>query len=70
MPPFPLVKAWTPEEDEQLRLMMITGVRPAEIAIKLKRSESSVRNRARAFGLSFKRVKAIRREIDELKGKK
>jgi hypothetical protein len=48
---------WTPQEDEELRLMILAGQRPIEIAAKLHRSKSAVMKRARALGLPFKRIK-------------
>jgi hypothetical protein len=49
---------WTPEEDEQLKSLLMAGRTPAAIAIKLKRTTAAVHRRARVLGLSFKRAKA------------
>jgi hypothetical protein len=37
---------WSPAEDEQLRRLALSGASMAEIAAQMKRSKSSVRNRA------------------------
>ena len=37
---------WTPDEDAQLQALAISGKSAAAIAAKLKRTETSVRNRA------------------------
>jgi DNA-binding NarL/FixJ family response regulator len=49
-------KPWTPEEEEQLRSLIMTGLRPHEIAVKLRRSVSAVRTRAYYLRFSFKRL--------------
>jgi hypothetical protein len=36
---------WTAEEDEQLRTLAVSGVRPGIIAKKIGRTESAVRGR-------------------------
>ncbi len=48
---------WTPEDEERLRSMIVAGERPAEIAIKLKRSVSAVYARAYILRLPFKRLR-------------
>jgi hypothetical protein len=64
-------RLWTPEDDEQLKSMVIAGRTPAEIATKLKRTTAAVQARARRFRLSFNRVRAIRRIVEiELRAKK
>jgi hypothetical protein len=71
MPRSFLSRLWTPEEDEQMRSMLMAGRAPAEIAIELRRSTWAVYARARSFRLSFKRVKAIRRLVEiELRANK
>jgi DNA-directed RNA polymerase specialized sigma24 family protein len=52
-----MLKSWTPKEDEALRLMVIAGRRPGEIAVELRRSLSAVRTRAQKLRLSFKRLR-------------
>jgi DNA-directed RNA polymerase specialized sigma24 family protein len=49
-----MLKLWTPKEDEALRLMIIAGRRPGEIAVELRRSLSAVRTRAYHLRLTFK----------------
>ena len=51
-----LPRQWTPEQDDQLRSLIVAGGRPAEIAVKLRRSIAAVYARAHRFRLSFKRV--------------
>ena len=50
------LKRWTPQDDEELRSMVLAGRRPIEIAAKLQRSRPAVLKRARILGLSFKLV--------------
>jgi hypothetical protein len=54
------LKPWMPDEDEQLRAMLIAGRTPAEIAINLRRTAEAVKARARRLRLSFKQVEARR----------
>jgi hypothetical protein len=51
-----LSRQWAPEEDNQLRSLIVAGERPAEIAIRLRGSIVAVYARAHRFRLSFKRV--------------
>jgi len=51
-------KYWTPEEDERFRSMIVVGLRPPEIAIKLQRSVSALYARAHILRLSFKLLRA------------
>ena len=51
-----LSRQWAPNEDNQLRSLIVAGERPAEIAVRLRRSIGSVYARAHRFRLSFKRV--------------
>lgn len=44
------VKPWTPQDDRVLREQAIKGIRPAEIARYLKRTESAVRTRCSVIG--------------------
>lgn len=46
-----LGKPWTPEEDSRLRAMLDQGARYRDIAIELRRTESSVRNRAKRLSI-------------------
>jgi hypothetical protein len=48
------ILGWTPREDEQLKLMIMAGRPPAEIAVKLRRSVPAVYARAHYFRLLFK----------------
>lgn len=50
-------RAWTPEEDERLKSLIVESRTPAEIALKLQRSVGAVYARAHRFRLSFKRVR-------------
>jgi hypothetical protein len=52
------LKAWTPQEDERLRSLIVAGGRPAEIAVELRRTVPAVRWRASLLRLSFKRLRA------------
>jgi hypothetical protein len=53
-------RIWTPEEDERLRKMALSGTRPRDIAAALNRSRSAVQSRADKFGISLKLVKINR----------
>lgn len=45
-------KPWTPEDDIRLRAMLDHGARYRDIAIELRRTESSVRNRAKRLSIN------------------
>ena len=49
-----LVYAWTPEDEAKLKELAQKGVYLRHIAIKLKRSESSIKKRAREIGVALK----------------
>jgi hypothetical protein len=51
-----LSRQWAPNEDNQLRSLIVAGERPAEISVRLRRSIGAVYARAHRFRLSFKRV--------------
>jgi hypothetical protein len=46
--------AWTPEDEAKLRELAEKGVYRRNIALRLRRSESSVKKRARDLGLTVK----------------
>jgi hypothetical protein len=56
-----LSRQWAPAEDNQLRSLIVAGERPAEIAVRLRRSVGAVYARAHRFRLSFKRVQQRQR---------
>lgn len=60
MSPWPILRRWTPEEDELLTALVSAGKRPALIAAKLKRTKSAVLARASQRRLSFGRRAAKR----------
>lgn len=45
-------RPWTPEEDEQLRAMLLAGKSISVIAVRHKRSPSAIKARAQVLGLS------------------
>jgi DNA-binding NarL/FixJ family response regulator len=45
------VYAWTPEDEARLKAMAQQGVYLRNIAVRLKRSESSIKKRARELGI-------------------
>jgi hypothetical protein len=53
-------RTWTPEEDERLRKMALSGTRPRDIAAALNRSRAAIQSRADKFGISLKLVKINR----------
>ncbi|PSO16459.1 SANT/Myb-like DNA-binding domain-containing protein [Bradyrhizobium sp. MOS003] len=57
---YPLIKHWTPEEEQRLREMLSQGSRPGQIAEALDRTPKAVRNRANHLGLTFSRVRGRR----------
>jgi hypothetical protein len=58
-------KAWTIEEDERLREMVVSEVDFAEIANSLGRSEKAVKGRAYILRLSLRRVGVRRRGLSK-----
>ncbi len=46
-----LVYAWTPEDEGKLKQLAERGVYLRNIALRLKRSESSIKKRARELGV-------------------
>jgi hypothetical protein len=55
-PPFIVSRPWTPEEEDQLRTLAISGESIAAISKRLWRSEGALRHRARALGIVLRRV--------------
>jgi DNA-binding NarL/FixJ family response regulator len=49
-----LVYAWTPEDEAKLKELADQGVYVRNIAIRLKRSESSIKKRARELGIKVR----------------
>jgi hypothetical protein len=54
------IRAWTPEDDDLLKRYIGEGVSPCRLAIRLKRSERSVRVRAAALNLKLPTKSEIR----------
>jgi hypothetical protein len=52
-------RTWTPEEDERLRKMALSGTRPRDIAAALNR-RAAIQSRADRFGISLKLMKINR----------
>ena len=48
------VYAWTPEDEAKLKELAEQGVYLRNIALRLKRSESSIKKRARELGVKVK----------------
>ena len=57
---------WTAEDDLQLRQLAGSGVHLRAIALKLRRTESSVKARARKIGVSVKPPPRGQFRVDEL----
>jgi hypothetical protein len=57
---------WTSEDEVKLREMAAKGVYLRNIAIRLRRSESSIKKRAFDLGLSLRRTPRSHFRIDEL----
>lgn len=51
---WPLVKRWTAEEHERLKVLAAAGLRADEIASRLARSEKAVRARAWQHGIALR----------------
>jgi hypothetical protein len=47
---------WTPEQDEQLRILAASGESIAAISVRLQRSEGALRHRARILKILLRRV--------------
>jgi hypothetical protein len=58
MPPLVAGPAWTPEDEEKLRTMLMSGEHPSAIGKRLNRSEIAIRHRMTKLGLRSKRVKS------------
>lgn len=63
----PITVAWTPEQDERLRLLAAQGASAVKAAGALNRKMSAVQVRARKLGLSLAGVRESRRKLRELK---
>ena len=48
------VYAWTPDDEAKLRELTEQGLHLRAIALRLKRSESSIKKRAREIGVALK----------------
>jgi hypothetical protein len=55
-PPMIVSRPWTPEEEDHLRTLAISGESIAAISKRLRRSEGVLRHRARALGIVLRRV--------------
>jgi DNA-binding NarL/FixJ family response regulator len=51
---------WSSEEDETLARLVAEGASKVQIALKLKRTQSSIAMRAKKLGLTLKRRKRFR----------
>ena len=47
MPRRLLIRYWTPEDDAELKGLLLAGKSVAEIAVKLKRNRKTIQSRAR-----------------------
>ena len=52
-----LRRPWTPEEDQERREMATTGKGVTVMALRLKRTEVSIRSRLSMLGISVKTAK-------------
>jgi hypothetical protein len=57
MPPLVASPAWTPEDEQKLRTMLMSGEHPTAIGKQLNRSEVAIRHRMTKLGLRSNRVK-------------
>ena len=59
-------KPWTPEEEERLRAMVVSGIGVKDLSSELQRSVAAVRSRSEHLGISLKQVtvKRPRRLVD------
>ncbi len=60
MPMTPRKRAWTPDDDERLRLHIARGGSAGRASVMLKRSGQSVRTRAAELGLKFPTIRELR----------
>jgi hypothetical protein len=58
---------WTPEDEARLREMATAGLFLRNIALRLRRSESSIKKRAHDLGIKLKKPPRHRFRLDELK---
>jgi hypothetical protein len=58
----PIRRAWTPEENERLKVMIAKGHR---MAAAFKRNLISIRSQARKLGIHFPSIRQMRREMNE-----
>jgi hypothetical protein len=57
MPPLVASPAWTPEDEQKLRTMLMNGAHPTAIGKQLNRTEVAIRHRMTKLGLRSNRVK-------------
>jgi len=58
--------AWTPEDEAKLKELAGQGVYLRNIALRLKRSESSIKKRSRELGIEVKRTPRSRFSFSKL----
>lgn len=58
--------AWTAEDDVTLREWAAKGIHVRAVALKLRRSESSIKKRASILGIKIQKAPRSRFRIDEL----
>ena len=49
-------RPWTPEEEERLRAMVVSGIGVKDLSSELQRSVAAVRSRSEHLGISLKQV--------------
>lgn len=54
-------RTWTPEQIEELRKLVETGASPHRAAARLKRSVTSVQNKAKTEGFPFADRRSVKR---------
>ena len=52
--------AWTSDDEDRLKQLAAQGVYLRNIALRLRRSESSIKTRAHSLGLKLRRTPRIR----------
>jgi hypothetical protein len=60
MPPLVASPAWTPADEQKLRIVLNNGEHPTAIGNQLNRSEAAIRRRMTKLGLRSQRVKGRR----------
>jgi HJR/Mrr/RecB family endonuclease len=61
------MKPWTPQEDDLLRELALSGANIATIASQVKRSQSAVRNRAIKLSILVTRVRELGLKVKNTK---